>query len=163
MKDTKKLIITGLFAAFICVLTMFPKFPLANGYIHLGDSLIIVSAFLIGIYSIPAAAIGSLLADVISGYAIYAPATFIIKGLMAFVVYIIISKRDNFLTIIIASVIAEIIMMAGYFLYETVLYGYSVAIVNIPFGLIQSAGGIVIAIMLIIVIKRFNLKTKLLK
>lgn len=164
MNNTKKLVMTSLFTALICVLTMFPKIPMPSGlgYIHLGDSVIIVAAFFIGIYSLPAAAIGSALADVLSPYIIYAPATFVIKALMALVAYIIIKKNDNITGFIIAAVLAEIIMIALYFSYEIPLYGLAAAKANILFGLIQAAGGVVFGVILCVIVKKWELKQKFL-
>ena len=69
---TKKIVTAALFAAIICVVTFFPKIPLVNGYIHLGDAVILLAAFIMGpIYGGVAAAIGSALADLISGYVIF--------------------------------------------------------------------------------------------
>ena len=47
--SVKKLTFTGLMAALICVLTMFPHIPIpaGSGYIHLGDGMILL-AFLLG-------------------------------------------------------------------------------------------------------------------
>ena len=45
--------------------------------------MILLAAMVVGPLAIPAAAIGSALADLFSGYALYAPATFAIKGLVA--------------------------------------------------------------------------------
>ena len=61
-----------------------------KGYINLGDAIVLLCAFLLPpSYAFFAAGIGSMLADIFSGYAVYAPATFIIKGLMALAAYFI--------------------------------------------------------------------------
>jgi uncharacterized membrane protein len=162
MKNTKKLVLTALFAALICLLTMFPLVNLPNqGYIHLGDGLIITAAFFIGIYSVPAAAVGSCLADLILGAFNYSPATFIIKGLMALAAYVIIKRKPDLPGFISGAVAAEIIMIGGYFLYDTLLYGVAFAAGNVLLGLIQVAGGIVIGVSVSIVIKKLNLKEKM--
>ena len=88
--SVKKLTFTGLMAALICVLTMFPHIPIpaGSGYIHLGDGMILLAAMVVGPLAIPAAAIGSALADLFSGYALYAPATAVIKGLVALIAWL---------------------------------------------------------------------------
>ena len=88
--SVKKLTFTGLMAALICVLTMFPHIPnpAGSGYIHLGDGMILLAAMVVGPLAIPAAAIGSALADLFSGYALYAPATAVIKGLVALIAWL---------------------------------------------------------------------------
>lgn len=161
MKKTKKIVMTALFTAMIAVLTMFPKIPVpAGGYIHLGDSLIIAAVYFLGILSIPAAAIGSALADIISGYAVYAPATFVIKALMALVAYIVIGKKDNITGFIIASVFAELVMMTGYFLFDTILYGIAGALPTLLYSFMQASGGIIIGVAICVLSKKAGLKEK---
>lgn len=79
---TKKLVYSGIGAALVCVLTLFPQIPLAFGYMNLGDALIIILSYLLGWWAVPAAAIGSTLADLFM-YPAYAPVTLVIKGCMA--------------------------------------------------------------------------------
>lgn len=162
MRHSKNIVISSLFTAFITLLTLFPQIPIAagSGYIHMGDAFIITAAYFIGVYGVPAAAIGSILADIISGYSIYVPATFIIKGLMAFTTYLLLRKNNNIAGVIFAAVICEIIMSAGYFLYDTVIYGFAAAAVTLPFSLIQAGAGIIIGSALCLVIKKLNLKEK---
>ena len=85
---TKKLVMTALFTALTMVSTMLIRIPLPMGYVHLGDAFVLLSAFILGpIWGTIAAGVGSALADVI-GYIAYAPATLIIKALMAFVAWV---------------------------------------------------------------------------
>lgn len=70
--------------AMVCVATMLIRIPTMVGYTNLGDGFILLSAFLFGPSTAPSpGGIGSMLADIISGYAFYAPATLVIKGLIA--------------------------------------------------------------------------------
>ena len=82
---TKKLIFAALFAALTCVATMIIKVPTPTmGYIHPGDSIVLLSGFLLGpVYGGLAAGIGSMFSDLFGGYFSYAPATFVIKTLTA--------------------------------------------------------------------------------
>lgn len=86
---TQKIVISSLFAALICVATMLIKIPSPlKGYINLGDGIVLLAAWILPLpYGLVAAGLGSALADLFSGYAVYAPATFIIKALMAVVTY----------------------------------------------------------------------------
>ena len=93
---TKKLVIAALMAALACVVTMIVKVPSPlKGYVNLGDCIVLIAGWILSpVYGFMAAAIGSAMADVFSGYVLYAPATFAIKGLMALVVcygYIVVS------------------------------------------------------------------------
>ena len=144
-KQTKKLVLAALFCALICVATAVLPIPLGNGgYANLGDTLIAVCTFFVGpIWGFLAAGIGSALTDLALGYGIYAPVTFIIKGTMA-LVYILIFRRFAktkacIPMALVASVIAELIMVGGYFAFECILYTPAGALPNIPGNLIQGA------------------------
>ena len=79
----KRITMTAMFAALICILTYFIKIPTLNGYINIGDTLILlIGVILPPAYSFFASAIGSMLADIFSGYMIYAPITFFIKMIL---------------------------------------------------------------------------------
>ena len=89
-QSVQKLTVSAVFAALILVSTMFLSIKLPNGYANLGDGFVIVGALLLGkYYGACAAAIGTGLADLFEGYALYAPATIIIKALMALVAALI--------------------------------------------------------------------------
>ena len=74
MTGNKKLIYAALFAALCCVITMYPKFPTLFGYIHAGDALVLLAAYVLGpLWGSLAAALGSSLADLMAGYVQYFP------------------------------------------------------------------------------------------
>ena len=75
-----RLCFCALLMAIVCVCTMV-AIPLPIGFFNLGDAACILSAHLLGPFlGVIAAAIGSALADILLGYAVYAPATALIKG-----------------------------------------------------------------------------------
>ena len=110
-----------------------------------------------------AAGIGSTIADLI-GFIAYAPGTLIIKTLMALaaaLIYNLIKNRTDkvILAEISAGIIGAIIMAFGYFIYETLLFTTAaVAIVNVPYNLVQGGVGIVVSV----AVMRILIKTKLL-
>ena len=142
----KKLTFTGLMAALICVLTMFPHIPIpaGSGYIHLGDGMILLAAMTVGPFAIPAAAIGSMLADLFSGFALYAPATFLIKGLTALIAWLL-YKRGSIMRTVLAFAAAEAAMVAGYFIFEWLVVP-EYAIVDILGNTIQGISGAALGI-----------------
>ena len=77
MKNTKKLVIGALMAALTCIATMIIKIPTPTlGYIHLGDGLVLLCGIVLGpLGGALSAGIGSMFADIFSGYASWAPAT----------------------------------------------------------------------------------------
>ena len=82
-----RLVYTALFTALTTVATLVIQVPSPmSGYVNLGDAMVLLSAWILGpVYGTAAAGIGSMLADLLSGYAYYAPGTLVIKCLMAFV------------------------------------------------------------------------------
>ena len=68
--SVQKLTLCGVMAALVFVMTYFPKIPVpvTGGYVHLGDGAIFLSVLLLGPLGIPAAAVGSMLSDLIGGY-----------------------------------------------------------------------------------------------
>lgn len=158
----KKIVLTALMAALICVATMIIKIPSPlGGYINLGDCLVLISGWILSpVYGFLAAGIGSALADLLSGYALYAPATFIIKGCMALVAFGIFklmkNKTRKLPARLIGSILAEIVMVGGYFVFEGFLYGFGASLVNIPPNCIQSVAGIVIGLLLVKVFEKIN-------
>lgn len=86
---TKELCIHGLLIALVAVCTMVFQIPVSatQGYVHLGDSMILLVGVFFGArYGMVAGGIGSALADVLSGYSHWAPFTLIIKGLMGWLI-----------------------------------------------------------------------------
>jgi uncharacterized membrane protein len=156
MKNTtRKIAIASMLAALVCVATMIIKIPSPlKGYINLGDCVVLLSGWLLPPgYSFLAAGIGSALADVFSGYAVYAPITFAIKGLMAVVIYfckkVLKDKIGNIPSLIIGGITAEILMIAGYYVFEGFMYGFEASLVNIPPNAVQGVAGMLFSIALV--------------
>lgn len=144
-----RMILAALFAAMACVSTMLIQIPIpaTNGYINLGDGVVLLSAFLLGpVYGAAAAGLGSMLADLLLGYAVYAPGTLILKGLMAFsaaTVLRLLRERTKAAALI-GALAGEIIMVLGYFAYESALLGYGLAAAAaIPGNILQGIGGLI--------------------
>ena len=152
---TQKIAIASMLAALVCVATMIIKIPSPlKGYINLGDCVVLLSGWLLPPgYSFLAAGIGSALADVFSGYAVYAPITFAIKGLMAVVIYfckkVLKDKIGNIPVLIIGGITAEILMIAGYYVFEGFMYGFAASVVNISPNAVQGVAGMLFSIALV--------------
>ena len=142
-------------AALCCVATMLIKVPSPlKGYINLGDCVVLLSGWLLSpAYGFAAAAIGSGLADVFAGYVMYAPVTFIIKGIMAIIAYFCFKGLNNKLgntpSRLIGGIIAEIVMILGYFVFEGFMYGFAPSVVNIPPNGVQGVAGIIVGLLLV--------------
>ncbi len=151
----RKLIITAMFAAIVCVATMIIKVPVpaTNGYIHMGDCAVILSGWMLGgAFGAAAAGIGSALADLLLAYAVYAPGTFVIKALTALtavVFYKLLCKSNKIIARIVSAIVAEAVMVVLYFVYEATFLGYGLgAAASIPANIIQGVGGVVVAVLI---------------
>ena len=157
---TKKIVMAALLAALACVATMIIKIPSPlKGYLNLGDCIVLVAGWMLSpAYGFVAAGLGSALADLFSGYVTYVPATFVIKGLMALIAFygfkLFHSKLGNLPARIISGILAEIMMILGYFVFEGFLYGFAPSVVNIPANAIQGLAGLIIGIILIKVFEK---------
>ena len=177
VKTINKMVLASLFAAIICVVTLVVHIPIGGGfgYINIADAFIICAGLMLGpVYGGLAAAIGSGLSDIILSYAIYAPATAVIKALVAILAYYIyklftskikiVKTKENISKIIaiaIAAVIGELPMAFLYLLYEWFVLKYgSACIVDLPLNLIQGAISAFIGIFLMITLEKTNIKEK---
>ncbi len=78
-----RLSLAAISAALVCVATMVVSVyvPATKGYFNIGEIAVYSTALLFGpIIGAFAGGIGSMMADLLLGYTIYAPATFVIKG-----------------------------------------------------------------------------------
>ena len=152
--NTKKIVMAALMAALACVATMIIKVPSPlKGYLNLGDCVVLTAGWMLSpVYGFLAAGLGSALADLFSGYVVYAPATFLIKGCMALIAYFgfrLLHKRISDLpSRIISGTAAEMLMILGYFVFEGCMYGFGPSVVNIPANAVQGIAGLIIGIIL---------------
>lgn len=173
---TKKIVLNGVMIALVFLATVFTRIPgpVPPGYINFGDAVIMVAAVLLGRNSgLAAGAFGSALADIIApGGLIFAPITFIVKGLEGYLIGRIAHVNKHRDTIeykteidsgkselsnkssgkyeirkIAAIITGALVMVVGYFIAELSIlklvdqsFGYTAAISELPFNLIQ--GGI---------------------
>lgn len=160
---TKNIVMAALMAALVCIATMIIHIPSPlKGYINLGDCIVLSAGWILSpAYGFLAAGLGSALADLFSGYVIYAPATFVIKGFMSIIAFYLFKmlhkKTGTLLSRIISGTAAEIIMILGYFLFEGFMYGFISSAVNIPANAVQGIAGLIIALILMKAFEKSNL------
>ena len=157
---TVRLALCGMVAALIFVATYFVKLPMAmtNGYVHLGDGFILLAASLLGWAAVPAAAVGSMLADLMGGYAMYLLPTFLIKAAVAAVAVLALQRKHEWLRIL-GLIAAEAVMVGGYFITEWLILGYGLAAASASVlgNTMQGLSGVVIGVLLIPMSKRMKL------
>jgi len=157
-RNILRLTVAGVFTALILLATEL-KVPTAIGYANMGDGVILLASYLLGPAAFFPAAIGSALADLLAGYAPYIPATFVIKGLMGLVAGLLMkNEKVTIIRRLIAFVVAEVIMVAGYFAFEALpfMYGPAAAAGSILSNLGQGAVGIIVAVLLTTLLTRLR-------
>ena len=137
---TFRYVMAALFAALTCVATYFIHIPvpMLNGYANLGDAVILLSAFLFpSMPTLIASGVGAAVADAISGYGIYIPATFLIKA-GVFAIAMLIGKRGGWRRVL-AAVAAELFMVLGYLVFEMWIVDMGAgAVASIPGNHVQA-------------------------
>ena len=163
-KKIRKMILAAMLAALVTAATMVVRIPSpTNGYANLGDCFVLLAGWLLGPwYGAAAGGIGSMLSDLLSGYAYYAPVTLIVKGLDAFVAAEIYgAMRGRRGAMLLSGAAGELLMAAGYFGYNALLMGKGLsAALSIPGNLIQGALGIAAGSLLMTVTHRAHLTEK---
>ena len=160
----RKIVHASLFAALICAATMVIHIPVpaTGGYLNLGDAFILTAALLLGpVYGFAAGGIGSMLADILSGYPQYAVGTLLIKGASALVAALLwkvfsqkLQWRPVFATAV-SGIIAEAVMVFGYFGYESLVLGFGIgAAAAIPGNCLQGIAGVIIAVPLYLQLRK---------
>ena len=154
--------IASIFTALIFVVTAYLHIPTNNGYIHVGDGLIYLAACILPWpYAMAVGAGGALLADCLTGFAIWAPGSVIIKALTAL---LFTNKSKKIMGVRNDAVLlpAAVICAGGYYLYEAALYGNWISpLMGIPASLTQSVTSSVLFIVMGIAFDKLNLKNKL--
>jgi uncharacterized membrane protein len=149
-----KIAAAAIFAALVAAATLLFVIPIpaTSGYFNLGETLIYIAALLFGPLVGATAGAGASIADVLVA-AQYAPGTFIIKGIEGFLVGFLTKKLNQktkrlTLSATIAIIIGGFEMVLGYFLYETLVLAYPVALAlaEVPFNIVQMLIGLIIAV-----------------
>ncbi|MGE5485795.1 MAG: ECF transporter S component [Ignavibacteriales bacterium] len=142
MSGTRLVTLYGAFTALITLATTFLKIPGPTGYYHLGDVVIYSAAAIMGgPFAAAAAAVGSSLADIWAGYAHWAPWTFFIKGLAAFIAGAV-PRRYGKKARIPAMIIGAAVITLGYGVATAVMVDAHAAMAEVAGNLLQSAVGV---------------------
>ncbi|MFJ7647782.1 ECF transporter S component [Lysinibacillus sp. NPDC097279] len=147
---------------FVATLTLNIKLPIkANGgLVHLGTGMLFTASILFGPKKgAIAGAIGMGLFDVVSGWMLWAPITFVARGLQGYIVgKIAWSNGRNGHSIafnLFAMIISVPFMIAVYYVGEAILYANWVApLTSIPGDLVQNILGMIVAIPVCILLKK---------
>ena len=142
MKEStaKFVTINALSISLVCVSTMAIQIPIPLGYMHLGNTCILLTAALFGpTTGLLAGGIGSALADLLTGYTQWVLPTLLIKSIMGFAIgYLAWGKEKKLhmasVRTLLASIAGVAVMIAGYTIAGAVMNG------SIYTGLLQVPG-----------------------
>lgn len=161
-KNLKNLCMSGIFMALVFVVTAYLHIPTVNGYIHVGDGIIYLAACILPLpYAIAVGAGGALLADCLTGFAIWAPGSVLIK---AATVLFFTNKRKNILAPrnLTALLPAAVLCAGGYYLYEALIYqNFASPLVGIPASLTQSVASSILFFLIGAAADKAHLKSRL--
>ena len=140
-ENTAKFVtINALSISLVCVSTMAIQIPIPLGYMHLGNTCILLTAALFGpTTGLLAGGIGSALADLLTGYTQWVLPTLLIKSIMGFAIgYLAWGKEKKLhmasVRTLLASIAGVAVMIAGYTIAGAVMNG------SIYTGLLQVPG-----------------------
>ena len=160
----KLICISGLFSALVFVITAYLHIPTYNGYVHFGDGFIFLAACILPMpYSIIVGTLGAVLADLLTGFAIWAPGSMFIKGLLAVLFSYkatkIVTTRNLFMLLP-----ATLISVAGYYFYEVLITGsFGASLAGIPGTIIQAIASSIVFVVAGGAMDKYNIKAKLLE
>ena len=161
-RTTRRICLTALMAAIIYVFTAYIHVPSHTGYTHVGDGFLYLAASLLPApFAAAAGAIGAGLADLLSGYGIWAPGTVIIKVQTAFC---FINSREKLVNKrnVLGILPALVLCVGGYYLYEALITGnFTAPALGIPGYLTQVALSSVVYLALGSALDRAGIKKKL--
>jgi uncharacterized membrane protein len=182
----RKLALNGLFITLVFLATYFTRIPtpLPGGYVNLGDAVIMLAAACLGpAGGLTAGAAGSAIADLAAGAFLFAPVTFLVKGLEGLAVGIIITRKHTaspgasgrqcntgvpaHCRLVLAVAAGAVIMIAGYFLAEAFIlgmfdeaFGLAAAASEFLPNLLQGASSAILGYILVVILsKQKNIKT----
>lgn len=161
---TFDLILSAMLIALVFVATIFLniKLPITanGGLVHLGTAMLFIASILFGPKKgAIAGAFGMGLFDLVSGFAVWAPITFVARGIQGYIVGKIAWSNgrngNNFGFNLLATIVSVPPMVAVYYIGEGILYGNWIApMASIPGDLVQNVLGIVISIPVCAVLKK---------
>ena len=164
----------------VAILLLRVPIPFTQGYVNLSDAMVFMAVIILGWkYGALAAGLGSMLGDVLSGFAMWAPWSFVIKALMAIIFAMVIQtvsrgrKADSagranisekkYLSAEIAGMIlAGAFMAAAYWFAEGIMYGnWVVAALGIPWNIGQALVGACLAVILNTALTKTSLRSRM--
>ena len=154
--------LSGMLSALVFVITAYLHIPTYNGYLHVGDAFIFLAACLLPMpYAVSVGAIGAMLADVLTGYAIWAPGSVLIKAMIA-LLFTCKSKRIVTARNALMLIPAAAISIGGYYFYEVLITGsFAASLAGIPGSSLQALASSAVFLALGLAMDRLGLKKRI--
>lgn len=151
--------LAGVLTALVFVFTAYLHIPSVNGYVHVGDGFIYFAACLLPLpYGLFVGAGGAVLADCLTGYAVWAPGSAIIKALLV----LCFCRKDNKILCgrnWLALLPAAVVCVGGYYLYGSIITGsFAAPLADVPGNVMQSVCSSVLFVVLAAAADKLNLK-----
>ena len=146
LRDPSVVAMSAVFAAATAIATMFVAIPVGIGFLNFGEIVIYTAAFLFGgLVGGIAGGVGAAAADVVLGFTVWAPVTFLGKGLEGFVVGQLSGESPRSKAVAVAA--GAPFMIVGYFLWAAYLEGLPYAVASeLPIDVVQAVVGLLIAL-----------------
>ncbi|APF21874.1 ECF transporter S component [Clostridium butyricum] len=146
--STKELVLMGLMIALVWLAGSVIKIPSVGGFVHLGDCMVFLSVVVLGKKKgSVASAMGMMLVDVLGGYYLWAPFTFVIKGAMAYIAGSILEKLEvkhgKSFSYVISFLISGVFMVIAYFGAGIIMATFLTEKAGLIQGIVYSAKDIV--------------------
>lgn len=166
-EKTKNLVLCSLFTALTIIATYINfrlPIPSYGGLIHLGSAILFVAAFILKpTHAALSVALGMTLFDVLGGWPLWAPFTFVIRFVQVYLFGTLIqNKKNRYFFVFAAYVLCSLWEMAGYYVAEAIIYGNWVApMASMPSELIHDAIGIIVGMPLALLAQKALKRTEL--
>lgn len=158
------LILTSMLIALVFVATMLLniKLPISanGGLIHLGTAMLFIASILFGPKKgAIAGAVGMGLFDLVAGWTLWAPITFLTRGLQGYIIGKIAwsngRKGNHFGFNLFAIIVSTPPMLAGYYIGEAIIFkSWIIPAASIPGDLVQTIIGVLVAIPACVALKK---------
>lgn len=149
--------LVALLIALTTVFTLLVRIPTpARGYVNLSDVAITFSGLLFGpLVGAVAGGVGTALADLLGGYAFFAPLSLIAHGLEGFLIGYLGWRRRSVTAMILAWLAGTAAMVACYLVGEGLFYtGWPAALAELPMNVLQGLIGAIVGIPLVLAVRR---------
>ncbi len=154
--------LSGVLTAAVFVFTAYLHVPSYNGYTHVGDGFIYLASCILPLpYALFVGAAGAALADALTGYAMWAPGSAVIKALLV-LCFCRTGKKICGVRNLLALFPAAGVCVGGYYLYGALLTGSFVSpVTEIPGNILQSLFSSVLFVLLGSVLDKLRFKEKM--